>query len=330
MQGWLAPLFGVSLGLSVVAAAGALVLPATPVIELAPMVQRLLGGGRPKAVPVAVPVSAPAAVRVAVPVAVAVPGPVAEPVAVAVARPVPVPRPELPPDIVVPEAPVGIDGLLRPRPAGVSNGTGFSATSRGMILTAEHVVRGCRGVRVMSSYIRPEEARVLAMDARNDVAVLEVASQSSPGWLPVAPPSRQASRLLALGFPAGSLPDLPNETWAQYSNGAFDREAPVETDPARLVWFHSRDVTFGYSGGPVVDVASGRVVAMTRAGFDSRRVADIYGVSASGLHIGPGAEPMVALLSQWAVRDGVVPVVMGVESALELTRRATVRVVCIK
>ncbi len=321
MQGWMAPLVGLSLGLSVVAAGAALVLPEKPLFDLAPLMKRVLSPARPMVAPEVVP-------QVVPPVAAVPAAPRSVPPAVAAApRATPAPRP-VPPPPVAPDPPVGIEGLLRPRPAGWSNGTGFFVTSRGTILTAEHVVRGCRGVRVMSGYMRPEDARVLAMDAANDVAVLEVAGLTSPAWLPVAPPSRQASRLFVLGFPAGSLPDTPNETWARLSNDAFEGRVRAETDPSRLVWFRSRDVTFGYSGGPVVDVASGRVVAMSKAVFDSRRVSDIAGVSTDGLAIGPGAVPMLALLSQWAVREGVVPVVMGVEAALELARQATVRVVC--
>lgn len=319
MQGWMAPLFGLLLGLSLVAAAGALVLPEKPVIDLRSLLQPAVAPARPEAVakapPAPVPVVVPAPVQPAPSGVAAVPRPREMP------RPVPLPP-------VEPEPPVGIDGMLRPRPAGWNTGTGFFVTSRGTILTAEHVVRGCRGVRVMSGHMRPETARVLALDVANDVAVLEVAGLVSPAWLPVAPPSRQASRLFVLGFPAGSLPDTPNETWARLSNDAFEGRVQAETDPAQLVWFRSRDVTFGYSGGPVVDVASGRVVAMSKAVFDSRRVSDIAGVSTDGLAIGPGAVPMLALLSQWAVREGVVPVVMRVEAALDLARQATVRVVC--
>ena len=331
MQGWIAPLFGMSLGLSVVAAGAVLVLPDRPVFDLAPLVRRVLQYARPAAVP---PVVAVAPV-VAMSLGATVPGP--PPVslqstpAVMLAAPRPLPAPRLaPPPAVVPDPPAGIEGLLRPRPAGWSNGTGFFVTSRGTLLTAEHVVRGCRGVRVMSAHMRPEAARVLAVDVANDVAVLEVAGLVSPAWLPVAAPSRQAGRLFVLGFPADSLPDLPNETWARLSNEAFDSRVSVEIDPARQVWFRSRDVTLGYSGGPVVDVASGRVVAMSKAVFDPQRASEVYGVPTDGLAIGPGAVPMLALLSQWAVREGVVPVVMGVEAALELTRRATVRVVCVR
>ena len=323
MQAWMAPVVGTLLGLGMAGVGAALVLPERPVFDIAPLVRAVVSP-KPKPASVAAvpaPVVAPVVVPEAAPVR-----PVEAPEAAAVPRPVAPPPLPLPPA----EAPGGYDGLLRQPPAGLSNGTGFFVTSRGTLLTAEHVVRRCRGVRVLSSYMRPEAARVLAVDAGNDVAVLEVAGFVSPGWLPVAVPSRGAGRLLALGFPAGALPDVPNETWARLSNDEFAPGAPVQADPAQLVWFRSRDVTHGYSGGPVVDVASGRAVAMTRAGFDARRVSEVHGVSAHGLHIGPGAGPMLALLSQWAVREGVAPVVMGVEGALEMARRATVQVVCVK
>jgi serine protease Do len=315
MQAWLAPVVGTLLGLGLAGVGAALVLPERPVIDIGPLVRAVV---LPKPAVVAAPVAVP------VPVPAVVAPVVAAPV---VARPRPMPEPLPPP---LPEPAVGIDGLLRRPPAGVSSGTGFFVTSRGTLLTAEHVVRGCRGVRVLSSYMRPAAARVLAVDVPNDVAVLEVSGGETPGWLPVGAPSRGAGRLLALGFPAGALPDVPNETWARLSNAAFAPGVPVETDPGRLVWFHSREVTYGYSGGPVVDVANGRAVALTRGGFDPTLVADVHGVSAQGLHIGPGAGPLLALLSQWAVREGVAPVVMGVEGALEMARRATVQVVCAK
>jgi hypothetical protein len=34
------------------------------------------------------------------------------------------------------------------------------------------------------------------------------------------------------------------------------------------------------------------------------------------------------MLSRWTVREGVVPAGLGVDAALEMVRRATVRVVC--
>jgi S1-C subfamily serine protease len=320
MQGWAAPLIGTGLGLSLVAAAAALVLPERPVVDVAPLVRALRIAVAPR--PPAEPVPAPARPAPLAPAVAAAP----RPSVAVVPRNAPAPLPDLPPP--APEAPFGIEGLLRPSPGRVSNGTGFFVTSRGTLLTAEHVVRGCRGVRVLSAHMRPENAQVLATDAANDVAVLEVPGLTSPAWLPVAPPSRGAGRLFVLGFPANSLPDTPNETWARLANGAFGPQAPVITDPARLVWFRSGDVTFGYSGGPVVDLAGGRVVGISSAIFSFVPGGVMHGVATEGLAVGAGATPMLALLSRWAVREGVVPAALGVESTLDLARRATVRVVC--
>jgi len=321
----MAPVIGTALGLSLAAAAAVLVLPEKPVVDIAPLVHRVVQVARIAMAPTPQAVAPSGGGQVAalpLPVVVA---PARPPVAVA-PRVVPVPEVTLP--ALVPEAPFGIEGLLRPSPGQVSNGTGFFVTSRGTLLTAEHVVRGCRGVRVLSAHMRPENAQVLATDAANDVAVLEVPGLTSPAWLPVAPPSREASRLFVLGFPANSLPDTPNETWARLANGAFGPQAPVVTDPARLVWFRSGDVTFGYSGGPVVDLAGGRAVAMSSAVFRGVPGGMLHGVVTEGLAVGAGAGPMVALLSRWAVREGVVPAALGVESTLDLARRATVQVVC--
>ena len=320
MNAWMAPAIGTALGLSLAAAAAALVLPEKPVIDIVPLVQRWLQ-------PAHRPAVVPEAAKLAVPPA---PVPVPKP-APAVAAPrleaMPVPRPA-PPPTAEPDPPFGIEGLLRLPPDTWYTGTGFFVTSRGTLLTAEHVVRGCAQVRVMSPFMRPENARIIATDAKNDVAVLEIPNLSSPGWLAIAPPSRDASRLLVLGFPHNALPDTPNETWARMTNASFGPNTRVQTDPTKLLWFRSTVVTHGYSGGPVVDVASGRAVGMVFGGIDTKKMPFLEGQDTVGLKLGPGAVPMLGLLSHWAVREGVVPVVMGVESALELTRKATVRVVC--
>ena len=243
--------------------------------------------------------------------------------------PAPIPMPP-PPLAVAPPQEAGIEGLLRRPPAGWGTGTGFFVDSRGTLLTAEHVVRGCGEVRVMSAHMRSERARLVAVDATQDVAVLEVPGLTSPAWLPVGAPARGAVRLAALGFPAGALPDTPNESWAAAANSAFPQGTRWEADPQRVVWFRSAEITHGYSGGPLVDLGSGRVVGMVRGGIDHARVPSLDGVPTQGLGLGPGPGPMLAMLSRWTVREGVVPAGMGMESALDMTRRATVRVVCTK
>lgn len=319
MNAWMAPVIGTALGLSLAAAAAALVLPERPVVDIAPLVQRWL---RPVPKPVVVPAPAPEVVA-------PVPAPVAAPVAVA-PRVVPAPVPVAPPPLVAGPQQEGIEGLLRRPPSGWATGTGFFVDSRGTLLTAEHVVRGCGAVRVMSAHLRSERARVVAVDAAADVAVLEVPGLTSPAWLPVGMPVRAPGRLAALGFPAGSLPDTPNESWASAANAAFPAGGRWEADPQRVVWFRSAEITHGYSGGPLVDLGSARVVGMVRGGIDAAVVPSLDGVPTQGLGLGPGPGPMLAMLSRWTVREGVVPAGLGVESALEMVRKATVRVVCTK
>jgi S1-C subfamily serine protease len=222
----------------------------------------------------------------------------------------------------------GIEGLLRRPPSGWSTGTGFFVSGRGTVLTAEHVVRGCGAVKVLSAHMRPEMARVLAADREHDVAVIEVPGLSSPAWLPLGLPARGVERLAVFGFPVGSLPDTPNETWAGFANGGFAPGSGLQVDPGQVVWFRSAEVGPGFSGGPVVDLGTGRVVGMVRGGIDSQRVPLLAGVSTAGLGLGPGAGPMQALLSRHTVREGVVPAGLSMGSAVEMVRRATVRVVC--
>lgn len=318
MNAWMAPAIGTALGLSLAAAAAVLVMPEKPLVDIGPLVQRWLRPAAPVAVVPPAPPQQPAVAPAPAPQA-------------AVPRAMPTPVPVRPPPLAVaPPEPVGIDGLLRRPPDGWATGTGFFVDSRGTLLTAEHVVRGCGAVRVMSAHLRSERARVLAVDAAQDVAVLEVPGLTSPAWLPVGAQGRAAGRLAALGFPAGALPDTPNETWAISANAAFPAGTRWEADPQRVVWFRSAEITHGYSGGPLVDLGSGRVVGMVRGGIDARVVPSLDGVPTQGLGLGPGPGPMLAMLSRFTVREGVVPAGMGVESALEMTRRATVRVVCTK
>jgi S1-C subfamily serine protease len=318
MQGWLAPLVGTTLGLALTAFGAALVVPEKPVFDIRPAIQRWLQPPAPASVP-----------REAV---VPPPAPVAEPARVPapqVARlPPPPGLPSVPQAEPAPLLGGGIEGLLRRPPSGWSTGTGFFVSGRGTVLTAAHVVRGCGSVKVLSAHIRPEMARVVAADAEHDVAVLEVPGMTAPAWLALGLPGRGVERLAVFGFPQGSLPDTPNESWAGYANEGFAPRSGLQVDPGQVVWFRSGEVGPGFSGGPVVDLGSGRVVGMVRGGIDSQRVPLLAGVATAGLALGPGAGPMQAMLSRHTVREGVVPAGLSVGSALEMVRRATVRVVC--
>ncbi len=328
MHAWLAPLLGTSIGLLLSVAGALLLVPDPPIVDIRPAVQWVMQLSAPAPRPAAA--ADPAPVAVVAPQAAALPPPVAFARRPPMPAMVPTPPAEhgLPGQSDAPEAGQGLGGMLLRPPPDWATGTGFFVNSHGSILTAAHVVEGCRGVRVLSQFIRPDDARVVARDVQNDIAMLDVDGVEAPAWLPVSLPARDTRRLLVLGFPRGSLPDVPNETWARLANGAFPASAPVPTDLGAMVWLRNADIAPGYSGGPIVDPGTGRVVGLVRAVMDPSRAPSLYGVATHDLALGPGSSALAAMLSRWTVREGVIPAGLSGAGALEMARKATVRVVC--
>ena len=62
--------------------------------------------------------------------------------------------------------------------AGIQSGTGFFVTNTGHIITNEHVVRGCRKVRIRGS-VNSTDAEVVDTDSQFDIALLRTASRPS-------------------------------------------------------------------------------------------------------------------------------------------------------
>ena len=208
------------------------------------------------------------------------------------------------------------------------SGTGFFVSSRGSVITAAHVVSGCRAIRLLSQFIPPTEAELVATDPEHDIALLQSLGAAPPAQLSIGPPGRGTARLFVLGYPATAKRDVPNETWASLVNESFPHSAPLETDPRILLWMQNSEIAQGYSGGPIVEPSSGRVVGIVRAMIDARKAAVAYGIGMPNLAIGPGARPLAAMLARESVRDGVVPASFGGDGALDVARRATVHVFC--
>lgn len=254
------------------------------------------------------------------------------PVATAPIAAVPVPRVVVAPHINPPSvtSPGRVEDLLRP-PDGATaqaSGTGFFVSSRGTVMTAAHVVDGCRTIRILSRHVPATTAELLAVDHEHDVALLRADVATVPAQLNVGVPVRGTSRVFVLGFPAGAKRDVPDETWATLVNDSFPHSAPLETDARTLLWMQNRDIAQGYSGGPILDPGSGRVVGLVRALIDTRKAELAYGIFMPDLSIGPGAEPLRAALGREPVRDGVVPASFGGDVSLDQARRATVHVYC--
>lgn len=141
-------------------------------------------------------------------------------------------------------------------------GTGFAISPKGYLVTCHHVVRDADRIIVHTSdgYL---EATIVALDPRNDLAVLKV-----EGWrghfLGLSPSSEvtYASEILVAGFPdptvLGRNPKI--------STGIVNALSGVRDDP-RFIQI-SAPVQPGNSGGPLL-APSGRVVGMVAAGLNS-------------------------------------------------------------
>ncbi len=223
---------------------------------------------------------------------------------------------------------------LRPPPEAVAEatGTGFFASAQGLVVTAAHVVQACRAIRVVSRHMAATAARVVAMDAEHDIAVLQAAAPG-PAHLAIGP-ARAGGRVAVFGYPAQARmlalavaaprPVVaPQVTWAAIVNDSFVHRAALETDPATLVWMQAPEIAQGYSGGPILDAGSGHVVGIVRALIDPVRAVAAYGIATPDLSIGPGAGPLRAMLG-----GGAAAAVQDDEDVLARAGKATVQILC--
>lgn len=141
-------------------------------------------------------------------------------------------------------------------------GTGFAISPKGYLVTCHHVVKDAARiiVHVSGGHL---EAKIVALDPRNDLAVLEV-----PSWpgrhlgLVSSTEVTHASDVLAAGFPDPSVLG----TNPKISTGIVNALSGVRDDPRHIQI--SAPVQPGNSGGPLVS-ESGRVVGVVAAGLNS-------------------------------------------------------------
>jgi putative serine protease PepD len=146
---------------------------------------------------------------------------------------------------------------------GQSTGTGVIVSSDGEILTNAHVVDGATEIRVrLAGETEPREARLLASDPGNDLALLRMSGDDFDAAVFADPGSvRIGDEVVAIGFALG-LDGDPSVTLGIVS--ALDRT--IGTDGAFLDGLIQTDaaISSGNSGGPLVN-ARGEVVGINTA-----------------------------------------------------------------
>ena len=179
--------------------------------------------------------------------------------------------------VAPPEAAIARDPEVRTARAsvvrirGIACGLGVEGSGwivrPGLVVTNAHVVAGIDTPVVDRRDSRPKRAKVIAFDARNDVAVLRVPGLRGTA-LGMADPQRGDPGAL-LGFPGnGPYRATPVRLGRTATLGARDAYGRIQL--GRPIVALRGDVRSGNSGGPVVD-GDGKVVATV---FAQRRGSD--------------------------------------------------------
>ncbi|HEY0879463.1 MAG TPA: serine protease [Zeimonas sp.] len=167
----------------------------------------------------------------------------------------------------------------------VSSGSGFYVTNDGYLVTNQHVVDGCE--RLARGDGTP--LQLVAVDAKNDLALLKGPSVADAARLRVAPDAMQGEPVLTYGYPLQGVLSSSGQLGA----GMVSALAGLRDHPGHL----QIDVPVqpGNSGGPLLD-RRGLVVGVVVAKLNALRVAQMTGDIPQNINFAVKLEPLKALL----------------------------------
>lgn len=152
------------------------------------------------------------------------------------------------------------------------SGTGVILTNDGVILTAAHVIGDATRVKVVLK-TGLKEAKILSVDANNDVAILKVKEGKEAFTpAPVIPSTKVklGQKVFTLGFPNVDV----QGTNVKMTEGSISSMGGIQDDPRQ--WQISVPVQPGNSGGPLFD-ENGNVVGIVVAKLNAMKIAKYTG-----------------------------------------------------
>jgi hypothetical protein len=165
---------------------------------------------------------------------------------------------------------VSVAGTATAQERPTSSGSGF-VVGEGRALTNRHVIEGCQRVSLRTPQGQTLPARVMADDARRDLALLGFEGKAGPALkFRDSPAVARGETVVTYGFPlSGVLSSGPTLTTGDVSALAGLRDNPLH-------YQISAPVQPGNSGGPLLD-AQAHVVGVVVSKLNAMRIAQMTG-----------------------------------------------------
>ncbi len=177
----------------------------------------------------------------------------------------------------------------------VATGTGFFISEDGYFLTCFHVIVGSGAVRLRNLKGETIEARVVATDRVNDLAILKAEGRFRP--LPVAPSGevRRGAAIVTMGFPNVSLQGIEPKV----TDGIVNSFSGANNDPR--VFQVSAPIQTGNSGGPLVNM-EGNVIGIVASKLDAQAIARQTGDIPQNVNYAIKSQYLLELVEQLAAK----------------------------
>ena len=189
-------------------------------------------------------------------------------------------------------------------------GTGF-LVDRHLIATVEHVVAGAQKVIVKKhGRVVSDEARVIGADSFQDVALIDASRPIKGKILEFTQTKpRLGEEIAALGFPLALDYPTFDVTVTRGSVSGLDRGVLIEGVQRTNLIQTDADVNPGNSGGPLISLQTGQVVA----------IADAYREGSAEFAWGIEAPVAATLLAEWEANPQTVLTAIDCGSGVPLT-----------
>ncbi|MEJ0093158.1 MAG: serine protease [Methylocella sp.] len=146
----------------------------------------------------------------------------------------------------------------------LSSGSGFFVSNDGHVLTNNHVIEDCNSIRVFMDTAAPVEARAIARDSSNDLALLAT-SLKPPAVAAPRSVLRLGEAVAAFGYPHADI----LATSGNFTQGSVTALVGLGDDSRYLQM--SVPVQAGNSGGPLLD-QNGNLVGIVASKLNAIKV----------------------------------------------------------